>query len=120
MATFIGRRISATGWKTGSERADAPLSRCVCTAGGKLGGVELWVTGVAAARRPAGGNDGDGHAAAACGAESRGIQRTIAAEALGGRFAAAGAVRGHGEGHWGKTDGRMAIVWTMTGLRWRR
>jgi hypothetical protein len=35
MATFIDRRISATGWKTGSERADASLSRCV-VAGGRV------------------------------------------------------------------------------------
>lgn len=94
------------------------------------GGAEWRVAFVAAARRPTGGNHGDGHAAAACGAKARWIQGAPTARAVAGWFAAAGAVRGHGDGQWAEADGRMvtgriaggriAIRRMVTGLRWRR
>ena len=62
-------------------------------------GVKFGVTGLTAARHPTGRHDADGHAAAACGAEARWIQRAPATGALEGRLAAAGAVGGHGLGH---------------------
>ena len=64
-------------------------------AGRVLGGVGAQFAMVAAAGHPSGGDDRDRHATAAFGTESRRIELAPAAEALGDRFAAAGAVNGH-------------------------
>ena len=59
-------------------RSEPALSRYAvarCAVAKRSGGVELGVTRLAAARRPTGRDHADGHAAAAFGAEARGIER---------------------------------------------
>jgi hypothetical protein len=80
------------------------------------------MTGLAAARHPAGGDDGDGHAAAALRAETRGVERARATGALGCGLTAPGAVsrRGCQSKRHLSMVGWVGSVGSVGSVRWRR